>query len=716
MYCYKCMNEINIGSFCTHCMADNNAECAPHHLKPGTVLNNKYLVGKVIGEGGFGVTYIGRDTTLDIKVAIKEYYPNGFVNRNNSLSSVLTTTTEEQKDFFEKGKQRFLVEARSVAKFSNETGIVNIRDYFEQNGTAYIIMEYLDGMTLSDYVKNNGVMDATQLFALMKPIMKSLKKMHDVGIIHRDISPHNIMYLNDGTLKLMDFGSARYFVNEDKMLSVVLKTGYAPEEQYRKNGDQGPWTDVYAMCATIYYCITGVVPEDALSRLHSDAVVMPSQLGVNIPESLQSTLMYGLAVHKENRCKDMAELMALTDVAQNGGYVPQPLVSNTPTVAPIADIHKITEVEHNYGDNFTVMNPQPELTGKPPVYQPVPQATQQTYIPQPYMPPQQKKQGNGKFIAIIIAIIVTCMLICGGVVLYVFWPEIVGVDVPVPTQVQVTTAPTDPPTEAPKIYMVNCINSDYQEAQQELEALNIKVEIEYEFNNIYQKDRVFKQSVDAGEQLKEGDTVTLVVSKGTDVCPYDYTQKVVVSASKGSSNAKLKLYTWRDGDWDEDFSCSAKVGKEGISSNYGEGISATPQGTFKLGVLIATANKLDSFDIDYWPTYTAGDDTCVVDDPDSSMYNIITETDYVPDGTHYDLIGDGLTNGEVSALLFIEHNGDGYSSYDVVPNKGSVITICGVNGSMSATYGCIDISSSDLYTLMSELDYDSNPHIETTVK
>lgn len=313
MYCYNCMKEIEEGTLCTPCMIESDYESKAHHLKPGTMLNKKYFIGNVIGEGGFGITYIGFDTMLDVRVAVKEYFPNGCVNRNNSVTSEITITTEKQKDFFDKGKERFLGEARSIAKFSREQGIVGVRDYFEENGTAYIIMEYLDGQTLADYIKQNGNMDAKQLFILMKPVMESLQKVHNAGIIHRDISPDNIMYLKDGTFKLMDFGAARHFTNEEKNMSVVLKMGYAPEEQYRKNGVQGPWTDVYGMCATMYKCITGKVPEDALDRLYADNIKKPSELGVEIPRLFEVILMYGLAVHRENRCKDMAELLDLTD-------------------------------------------------------------------------------------------------------------------------------------------------------------------------------------------------------------------------------------------------------------------------------------------------------------------------------------------------------------------------------------------------------------------
>lgn len=311
-YCYSCMNEID-GTYCPHCKKENIPDSVAYRLKPGTVLNKKILVGNCIGEGGFGITYIGRDLTLDRRVAVKEYFPNGYVNRNNNVNQIVSATTDNQISFFKKGLQNFLEEARKIAKLTNVSGIVDVREYFEENGTAYIIMEYLDGVNLSAHLRQNGLFTPETIFTLMLPITYSLQKMHEEGIIHRDISPDNIMYLTDGTLKLTDFGSARYFSNAQKEMSVVVKQGYAPEEQYSKNGDQGPWTDVYGLCATMYKCITGKIPVDAIDRIKDDTLLPPSALGIQIPEPMQITLMYGLAVFKNDRCQSMQELSYLME-------------------------------------------------------------------------------------------------------------------------------------------------------------------------------------------------------------------------------------------------------------------------------------------------------------------------------------------------------------------------------------------------------------------
>ena len=322
MRCYHCMTKLHReGKFCPECGKPPHLLNPPHHLAAGTVLFGKYLIGNAIGEGGFGITYVGYDQTLDLKVAVKEFFPSGYANRNNTVSNEVVLNYNKQGEYFRNGKEDFLNEAKSIAKFSNESGVVDVREFFTENNTAYIVMEYLDGVNLSKYIAKHGVFPPEQIVRLMLPVMRSLEKIHGEGIIHRDISPDNIVYLTDGGMKLTDFGSARYFTSEKtKSLSVVLKPGYAPHEQYGKKGRQGPWTDVYALCATLYKCITGATPTDAFSRSQSDDLQRPSELGIKISSELEAVIMHGLAIHPEDRFQDMGELIgALNEaLAKNG--------------------------------------------------------------------------------------------------------------------------------------------------------------------------------------------------------------------------------------------------------------------------------------------------------------------------------------------------------------------------------------------------------------
>ena len=396
-YCMNCMKELGGSPVCSNCGYDNGKPGAhePYHLAPGTVLAGKYLVGNALGEGGFGITYIGMHTTLNKRVAIKEFYPSGTANRI-SLTQVQVTGGKEE--FFQKGVQRFLDEAKNVAKFSEEDGIVDIIDYFQENNTAYIVMEYLEGETLKQYVYNHGVFPIETLVSLMIPLMNSLSAVHAAGVIHRDISPDNIMYCKN-KLKLMDFGSARYFTNKERQMSVILKQGFAPEEQYRTNGVQGPYTDVYALCATIYACITNMVPIGSLDRITNDTLKRPSELGVKIPAYMENALMHGLAVYAKDRTPDIPTLLneITTETTQY-----QPPVSKT--VIPPEYAQNMWRQEQSIpkttapdmGNSYTPQTTAPNMGNS---FMP-----NNSYMPP--MPPAQKKSKLPLILGITIPVIV----------------------------------------------------------------------------------------------------------------------------------------------------------------------------------------------------------------------------------------------------------------------------------------------------------------------
>ena len=308
--CPKCMNEMS-GGECLSCgYSIAEPQDNTHALKPYTILSGKYLVGNVIGEGGFGITYIGFDLNLEMKIAIKEFYPNGFVTRESDVTSMVTGYTSNDLQQYQKWKDSFVREARNLAKFSNLPGIVHVRDFFHENNTAYIIMEYVEGQTLNKYLKLREIpLSVDETLEMMEPVIKSLSQVHEAGIIHRDISPDNIMIQSDGDVKLIDFGAAREFeLGNERSMSVLLKPGYAPEEQYRSRGEQGPWTDVYALCATMYRCITGKKPIESMERMREDKLSYPSHFGIDIVPETENALMAGMAVYAEDRLRDMKEL------------------------------------------------------------------------------------------------------------------------------------------------------------------------------------------------------------------------------------------------------------------------------------------------------------------------------------------------------------------------------------------------------------------------
>ena len=277
-------------------------------LKKGERLKDKYIIEDVLGEGGFGITYSGYDEILSIRVAIKEYFPHALVTRNNEFTMSVSVSQTKYLDTFEEGKKKFLSEARTLAMFRAEEGIVSVNDFFSENNTAYIVMEYLEGFTLKEYLNGGNVFSMKAILRIMAPLFDSLELVHRKNLIHRDISPDNIMVLTNGKTKLMDFGSAREISTAgEKSMSIVIKHGYAPVEQYRSHGVQGPWTDVYALAATIYKCITGETPVESIGRIMNDTLKPPSVLGASIDPAQERALMKGMAVLRNDRYQTLAQ-------------------------------------------------------------------------------------------------------------------------------------------------------------------------------------------------------------------------------------------------------------------------------------------------------------------------------------------------------------------------------------------------------------------------
>jgi len=279
-----------------------------HHLPQRTVINNKYLLGKALGEGGFGITYLAWDTEAAIKVAIKEYYPSSYVTRVPKSNQVIINA-KNNLHASNRGLKRFIDEAKTLAKIKNLAGIVTVRDFFSANGTAYIVMEFLDGVSLKKHMSRKGKLCFNEVVFLLRPVIDSLAQVHTLGLIHRDISPDNILITKNNEVKLIDFGAAKQSNFDGKSLSIVLKQGFAPEEQYRTHGEQGPWTDIYALGVTIYYCITGKMPPESIQRMYKDTLVRPIELGAEITEAQERALMKSLAVYSKSRYQDCIQFI-----------------------------------------------------------------------------------------------------------------------------------------------------------------------------------------------------------------------------------------------------------------------------------------------------------------------------------------------------------------------------------------------------------------------
>lgn len=323
LLCMGCMREReNAEGPCPYCGYEEKQEGPSHYLPCRSLLNGKYLVGKVIGEGGFGITYLGWDLNLDMKVAIKEYYPSGLVTRVSASSPVVASYTGEKAEYYNTGKNKFVQEAKTLARFFALPGIVGVKDFFQESNTSYIVVEYIEGVTLKEYLRQSGgKIPARKVLEWMKPLIHSLEEIHRAGLIHRDISLDNIMITDDDKVKLLDFGAARDISPDGgKSLSVMLKPGYAPEEQYRTHGSQGPWTDVYALCATMYKCMTGVTPPEPLERMREDTLQRPALLGAVLTPAQEEAILQGLSVDGRDRFQSMEALERALYSDEAGGW------------------------------------------------------------------------------------------------------------------------------------------------------------------------------------------------------------------------------------------------------------------------------------------------------------------------------------------------------------------------------------------------------------
>ena len=334
--CYRCFHEMDDSmTHCSNCGFDlelKKESRYPMALSLGTVLHGKYIVGHVLGQGGFGITYMAQDYNSKELLAIKEFFPSGFATRSGKVSVLSYNASAD--DNYSYGMQMFKKEAMTLSQLSRNPNIVGVRNYFEENGTAYFVMEYVDGESLKSYVrKKGGKLSWEETIHLILPVMDALEYVHAAGFIHRDISPDNIALAKDGTVKLLDFGAARYSMGErSQSLSVILKHGFAPVEQYSRHGKQGAWTDVYALAATIYNMITGRLVPDAVDRMSTDPLVPPSGLGCSLPDHAEAALMKALAVKPEERFQTMREFReAVTD---SGGQLKDEVISPKTEITP----------------------------------------------------------------------------------------------------------------------------------------------------------------------------------------------------------------------------------------------------------------------------------------------------------------------------------------------------------------------------------------------
>ncbi|WP_255882761.1 MULTISPECIES: protein kinase [unclassified Ruminococcus] len=483
--CYNCFQDKGTSDICSHCGFDSrkNREKYPLALPYGTVLGGKYIIGRVLGQGGFGITYLAQDYHTKELIAVKEYFPDSLAMRTNEWT--VSSYTGEREENFLYGKECFLNEAQTLSEFIDNKNIVSIYSYFEENNTAYFTMEYIRGISLQDYINEHGGKisweDAKRIFF---PVMDALSDVHSKGIVHRDISPDNIYITNDGMLKLLDFGAARYSIGDkSRSLDVVLKHGYAPKEQYTRRGKQGPYTDVYALAATMYRSISGRVPPDSIDRMENDELILPSSLGSDIPAIAQDALVQALAVQADDRFQNI-----------------QPF-KNALESADISCQDSTSQSDKFQLDTSNSDLPKTDLS----------------------LPDNRKKHklliGIGVSAVALVAISILLISLFLNKGSSDLTDKASYTSAVIKTEEETTTQKepekeTQEETEEPEVIVSSYEDMSFADAKKELESLGFTVKSKTEYSNSVKEDYVISQSIEEGTKVVSPSTITLTVSKG----------------------------------------------------------------------------------------------------------------------------------------------------------------------------------------------------------
>lgn len=319
--CIFCMSELDENSRCTLCRKQaKDYKPAGRCLLPGTHLAERYVLGAALGEGSFGITYLAWDFCADMPVAIKEFYPVDYVRRDvvRGTKPDVELCSLECKEEYQNRLMKFQEEARCLSRFQKLEGIVSVWDVFDENNTSYIVMEYIKGQSVKEYVKENGALSEKMVLFMMKPVMEALAQIHPTGLIHRDISPDNIMVDSLGRAVLIDFGAARMTqIDKTKSMTLLFKHGFSPEEQCRPKGKISASTDIYALCATMYYMLSAKVPVDAVDRMAGEQLEKLKQINtIKISDRLADAIEKGMAIKASDRFQSDEEMIyAIFDTA-----------------------------------------------------------------------------------------------------------------------------------------------------------------------------------------------------------------------------------------------------------------------------------------------------------------------------------------------------------------------------------------------------------------
>ena len=522
--CVRCMHLLDEKGKCKKCEFDASSYQQPNMALPlGTCLNERYFLGKVLGEGGFGITYVAWDIVLMVPVAVKEYFPSGIVTREKEGPQTGTLQIYEGKSEleFEKGKEDFLKEARSLSRFMKLPSIVSVRDFFQENHTAYIVMEYVEGTRVRNYIRANGKMQGDEVLALMEPVIHSLCDIHKTGLIHRDISIDNLMFDDNGQLKLIDFGAARNVELPENTITVSIKRGFSPEEQYRVKGEQGPWTDLYSLCGTMYFMLTGKIPEESVERVYADHLVTLQQMeDVSLPLPQKKAIDKGMAVFAKDRYHDLEEFY-------------NELYPDKNRVSSYNDIH----LPKSFRDTLT-------QTGNSGLFS-------RTAVRREFGEIAGKKGRKRRKVKWIVVTSILIAAIAG--ILWIQYSGKMEKDAPVssenepaatmPAEASPVPTVTDlPVTAEPYVEIPSVIGKTSAKAKEKLQKMGIRIKVE-KTDSRKKKGTVLQQSIAAGTQVKKESLITLTVSRGEKkAVQTSAPTQVPVAASRPKATKKPQKY------------------------------------------------------------------------------------------------------------------------------------------------------------------------------
>lgn len=326
--CLGCFTEIGKVAQCPSCGFLQNQPEVPNRLPLRQVLQNQYVVGKILGKpGGFGVTYLAFDVNLSIKVAIKEFFPSNLVLRDTDRLQVIPDSSANA-EVFKEGLKGFLKEARLLARMDH-ANVVRVKNFFEANGTGYLVMDFYEGQNLNEVLLQKGLFSEAEAMQIMLPVLDGLRLVHELGILHRDIKPENI-YLAQSTTGLrpllLDFGAARAAMgSKSQNMTLMLTPGFAPLEQYASTSKQTPATDVYACGATLYYLTTGRIPVEATERIQADDLIPPQAHRALLSDAFNHLVLKALALRQEDRFASIHALQdAILDLLTSSRKIPTP--------------------------------------------------------------------------------------------------------------------------------------------------------------------------------------------------------------------------------------------------------------------------------------------------------------------------------------------------------------------------------------------------------